>query len=90
MWEDAAGIYRSVLRSIERKSDGQQPTSESVKRAMRSYANKYLPHKMGDPYSQVVDMCLSDDFHKQLGLDDFALNFEKRVVDMLDVKRLDD
>lgn len=90
MWEDAVSIYRSVLRSLEKKSNGRQPTSESVKRAMRAYANLYLPHKMGDAYSQVVDVCLSDDFHKTLGQDDFALIFEKRVVDMLDVKKLDD
>lgn len=89
-WGDAVSMYRNVLRSLEKKSNGRQPTSESVKRAIRTYANLYLPHKMGDAYSQVVDVCLSDDFHKKLGQDDFALTFEKHVVDMLDVKQLDD
>ncbi|KAI3401786.1 hypothetical protein diail_8164 [Diaporthe ilicicola] len=90
MWEDAAGIYGHVFRGLERSANGLQPSSESVKQGMRSYANRYLPHKMGDAYSQVVDACLSDDFQEKLGTDDFALTFEKRVVDMLDVKRLSD
>ncbi|KAL1867076.1 hypothetical protein Daus18300_006475 [Diaporthe australafricana] len=90
MWEDAAEIYRTVFKGLEKMSNGLQPSSESVKRGMKSYANRYLPHKMGDAYSQVVDACLSDDFHKKLGMDDFALTFEKGVVEMLDVKRLSD
>lgn len=90
MWEDAVTIYQKVMKSLQETANGGQPTPESVKRSMRTYATRYLPHKMGVAYSEVVDVCLSNDFHTKLGQEDFALTFEKRVVEMLDVKKLDE
>lgn len=88
MWRTAADIYRQIFEELQERRPGQQPSSESVKRGMRKYAKLYLSFAMGEPYSQVVDACLSDEFHKKLGMDDFAWTFEKHVVEMLDVRRL--
>ncbi|KAF3917108.1 hypothetical protein ABW20_dc0105087 [Dactylellina cionopaga] len=89
LWKTAKDIYTNYYKAVlKRDSRAPRPTATIFQKVLQSEAEKGLGHSMGAAYKEAVISCISDEFEKYRGQGDFAMTFQKLVVQKVDVKKL--
>ncbi|CVL11807.1 hypothetical protein FPRO06_13102 [Fusarium proliferatum] len=87
LWQTAKQIYDDIVKY---DLNGVAPTANVMAQKLRSAylddARKRLAHQMGSDYQGAVLACLDGEWHDLIGRRDFANEFQKRVVQKVDIK----
>ncbi|PNP84103.1 hypothetical protein FNYG_02791 [Fusarium nygamai] len=87
LWQTAKQIYDDIVKY---DLDGVVPAANVMAQKLRSAylddARKRLAHRMGSEYQGAVLACLDGEWHDLIGRRDFANEFQKRVVQKVDIK----
>ncbi|KUJ09424.1 uncharacterized protein LY89DRAFT_762039 [Mollisia scopiformis] len=89
LWEPARGMYDEICGEL-RKRDSQRktPSASMIRKNLLSDASRRLGHRMGSAYKEAVVACLSDELGDYSENDDFAMTFQKLVVQKLDIRKM--
>ncbi|KAM3075707.1 hypothetical protein ACMFMG_007838 [Clarireedia jacksonii] len=89
LWQTAKEIHDDI---VDAQFNGVCPTEgvpgNLIRETFLRYAETRLGHRMGSSYQEAVVTCLSRDLEDHLLRDDFASEFQKRVVAKVDIKAL--
>jgi serine/threonine protein kinase len=89
LWEPAKKMYNDYAREFRRREPLVGSLSPStIRKNLLGDASRRLEHRMGLAYKEAVVSCLSDEIKEYLKQDDFAMVFQKMVVQKVDIKRL--
>jgi hypothetical protein len=88
LWESAADMYYDICKQMNKMSGQKQPSPDTIRNNLLADAKRRLGHRIGSAYKKAVVSCLSDEFKEHLGKDDFAITFQRLVVQKVDIKRL--
>ncbi|KAF5573699.1 hypothetical protein FPCIR_13873 [Fusarium pseudocircinatum] len=87
LWQTAKQIFDDIVKY---DLDGVVPAANVMAQRLRGAylddARKRLAHRMGAEYQQAVLACLEGEWHDLIGRRDFANEFQKRVVQKVDIK----
>ncbi|KAI8712493.1 hypothetical protein NCS52_01347700 [Fusarium sp. LHS14.1] len=85
LWQTAREIYDDIVK-YELGGDAGKVTALTIKNAFLQDAKERLAHRMGSAYQEAVVACLDDDWELLVGSRDFANEFQKRVVQKVDIR----
>ena len=89
LWEPAHKMYNDYVREFRKREPHLGSLSATtIRKNLLGDASRRLEHRMGLAYKEAVVSCLSDEFQECLKQDDFAMVFQKLVVQKVDIKRL--
>lgn len=72
----------------ERDSQLKYPSPSLIRKIPLGDSGGRLRHRMGSAYKYAVVLCFSDEFNNYLEKDDFAMTFQKLIMQNLDIKKL--
>ncbi|KAM0421122.1 hypothetical protein ACHAPT_011014 [Fusarium lateritium] len=85
LWQTARQIHDDIVK-YDLDGDAGKITAQMVKNAFLQDAKERLAHRMGSAYQEAVIACLDDDWESFVGSRDFANEFQRRVVQKVDIK----
>ncbi|KAJ4213184.1 hypothetical protein NW759_011028 [Fusarium solani] len=85
LWQTARQIYDDIVK-YELGGDAAKVTALTIKNAFLQDAKERLAHRMGSAYQEAVVACLDDDWEELVGSRDFANEFQRRVVQKVDIR----
>ncbi|UPK95798.1 hypothetical protein LCI18_006733 [Fusarium solani-melongenae] len=85
LWQTARQIYDDIVK-YEMGGDAAKITALTIKNAFLQDAKERLAHRMGSAYQEAVVACLDDDWELLVGSRDFANEFQRRVVQKVDIR----
>jgi len=89
LWESARNMYDDYLKALRKRAPELENLSPGmIRKGLLGDASRRLEHRMGPAYKEAVLSCLSDEFREYLGGGNFAMAFQKLVVQKVDIKRL--
>ncbi|RYP46713.1 hypothetical protein DL768_007121 [Monosporascus sp. mg162] len=87
LWQTAKQIYDDIIKyELDGVAPAGGPTAQMVKDAFLQDAKERLAHRMGSAYQEAVIACLNGEWDDLVGSRDFANEFQKRVVQKVDIK----
>ncbi|KFA81661.1 hypothetical protein S40288_09146 [Stachybotrys chartarum IBT 40288] len=87
MWKTAKQIYGELVHASF--TGGEKPTGQDVREWFIKQAQMELEHRMGASYRDAVVLCLDgEQLLPQLYRPDFAIQFQKDVVQKVDITQL--
>ncbi|RBR09917.1 hypothetical protein FVER53590_25664 [Fusarium verticillioides] len=86
VWQTAASMREDYLDEYNLKASG-KVTSE-IKNLFLKNAEDRLAHTMGSAYKQAVIACISGEFEPLSDRNDFALQFQEKVIKNIEAERV--
>ncbi|KAL2674012.1 hypothetical protein Neosp_012458 [[Neocosmospora] mangrovei] len=85
LWQTARQTYDDIVK-YDLGGDAAKLTALTIKNAFLQDAKERLAHRMGSAYQEAVVACLDDDWELLVGSRDFANEFQRRVVQKVDIR----